>query len=95
MGTTKFVSGIDLDSNKPEFSIIKKITRDSVLKNGKLIPKTSILAVQGLNTQFEVEALVEYHGLEAMRLEMLGNWLLVSEPEQKAKDPGERLNLRT
>ena len=63
MGTTKFVSGIDLDSNKPEFSIIKKITRDSVLKNGKLIPKTNILAVQGLNTQFEVEALVEYHGL--------------------------------
>ncbi|MDC3087455.1 transglutaminase domain-containing protein, partial [Paracoccaceae bacterium] len=94
LGTTKFVSGIDLDSNKPEFSIIKKITRDSVLKNGKLIPKTSILAVQGLNTQFEVEALVEYHGLEAMRLEMLGNWLLVSEPEQKAKDPGETLKLK-
>ncbi len=94
LGTTKFVSGIDLDRNKPEFSIIKKIHRNNILKNGKLIPKTSILAVQGLNTQFEVEALMEYQGLEAIRMEMLGNWLLVREPEQKAKDPGETLKLK-
>ena len=58
------------------------------------IPKTSILAVLGLNTQFEVEALMEYQGFEAMRMEMLGNWLLVREPEQKAKDPGETLKLK-
>ena len=94
LGITKFVSGIDIDRNKPEFSVIKKITRDSILKNGKLIPKTSILAVQGLNTQFEVEALIEFHGLEAMRMELLGNWLLVRESEQKAKDPGETLKLK-
>ncbi|MDC3090741.1 hypothetical protein OA340_02420, partial [Paracoccaceae bacterium] len=94
IGREKFVSGIDLGSNKPEYSIIKEISRNSILKEDKLIPKTSILLAQALNTELETEALVEFQGLEVVRFEMLGNFSAVREPKEKAIHPGDTLKLK-